>query len=114
MSQYLRLLTDEDMQMLSTTAPGRAAAELAPTLLRPVDGEALCMPAACRAWDHRAAALVLRGKARERDREAFMQGVLAVLTCAGLMTHDRANALAFMTAVGRLPDYMEAQARKDT
>ena len=70
------------------------------------------MPSVCRAHQQRARdlGLKLHSKTYARDAEAYMQGVLAALTAVGVMSHDRAQQIAFLTAVGRLPEYMAGQA----
>lgn len=114
MTTYLRAFTEA--QLLALQAQLGSTHEAHAAACRPVNGEALCMPIVCTGWEKRAAGLELprKGAKREQDREAYMQGALAALVAAGLMTVERANQLAFMTAVGRLGQYMEAQAAKDT
>jgi hypothetical protein len=76
--------------------------------------EQIAMPAICAGWAMRAESLGLpkKGAKRDADREAYMQGALAALVAAGLMDVDRANQIAFLTAIGRLQAYMDTQAAK--
>lgn len=123
MTTYLRGFTAEQLNQAraaashaqahgTAVATVRTLGEVIEALNRPVNGEALCMPIVCAGWNTRAAALGLPKKdaKREQDREAYMQGAMAALVAAGLMTVERCNQLAFMTAVGRLGDYVDAQA----
>lgn len=81
-------------------------------LERAVHGEAMCMPIVCAGWERRKAALDIKGKTADRDREAYMQGALAALVGAGVLPRERAEQIAFLTAIGRLQEYMAAQCAK--
>jgi len=61
------------------------------------------MDAAREAWATRCRELGLRkGTVKREDQlAAFLQGVVAVATAAGLMPMHRAQMVAFMVAVGR-------------
>jgi hypothetical protein len=75
--------------------------------------EADFMPAICFGWTQRARDLGLKGSAsRARDSEAYMQGAMQALHVVGLLSADRCGQLAFMTVVGRLPDFIGGQAKK--
>lgn len=110
---YLRAFTREQLEAMTDEEYCKPLeTDHLAALRRPVNGEALVMPTACVVWEDRASALGLpkKGERREKDREAYMQGVLATLVAAGIMTPERANQLAFLTSVGRLGDYMDKQA----
>ena len=72
------------------------------------------MPAICSGWMLRASALGLKkgGAKYLTDMEAYMQGALAALVAAGLMTPERAGMFAFLTSVGRLPKLVEDRAKE--
>ena len=83
----------------------------------PVHGESIAMHIVCAGWNQRAAVLGLpkRGAKRDADREAYMQGALATMLALGVMPVDRANMIGFLTACGRLGEYVDGQAaRADT
>jgi len=60
-------------------------------------------PQVCAAWEQRVAEFGLKSgtQAYKRQQEAYLQGVIAALTAVNLMSHDRANQIAFMVYVGR-------------
>jgi hypothetical protein len=95
---------------MQTTTTDPKTAEAAAAL----STEARLMPAICSGWNLRARALGLKKGAVkcETDREAYMQGALAALVACDLMTEARAAQLAFVTAVGRLPGYMDQHAAR--
>ena len=68
----------------------------------------------CTCWYTRARALDINPQSAkgQRDAEAYMNGVNQTLVGLGLMSKDRSSQIAFMTAIGRLPQYMLAQAAK--
>jgi hypothetical protein len=72
----------------------------------------IAMPAICSGWNERAKALELpkKGEKRERDREAYMQGVLATLVALGIYDQGHADRIGFLCAVGRLPAWMDERA----
>lgn len=70
------------------------------------------MPTICAAWFKRATDLGLpkKGAKRDADAEAFMQGAMQALVCAGIITTDRTAQIGFLCAVGRLPEFMKTNA----
>ena len=66
--------------------------------------ESTYWPTVCDAWRVRAAYLGLRpGTKRYLDQqEAFLQGAVAVATATGVMTHARADMIAFLVMCGRI------------
>lgn len=59
-------------------------------------------------WTMRCQQLGLKPKTQKREQqmEAFLQGMTAVATGAGIMTLDRASKIQFMVAVGRGEEYL--------
>ena len=64
---------------------------------------ATILRAAAETWAKRCASLGLKPgtKGRQRELEAYLQGVLAVATAARLVTHSHASQVAFLVAVDR-------------
>ena len=60
-------------------------------------------PQICNVWHQRVASFQLKPGTQgyKRQQEAYLQGALAALTTAGLMTHDRASQIAYMVFIGR-------------
>ena len=67
------------------------------------ENRGIILRAAAQTWERRAAEFALKPgtKGRAAQLEAFLQGVLAVATAGRLMTHDEAQHVAFMVAIGR-------------
>lgn len=67
------------------------------------ENRGVILNAAAATWTARCAELALKAgtKGRQRELEAYLQGVLAVATAARLMTHQEASQVAFIVAVGR-------------
>lgn len=65
--------------------------------------EVHCMSEVGKVWRMRCEDLKLKKgtQTRQRQLEAYLQGVTAALTAAGVMTLERAAMLGFMVAVGR-------------
>lgn len=55
----------------------------------------------------RCSALGLKKKAREKESAAYLQGVLAALTAAGIMDMCRAGQIGFMVTIGRGAEFLE-------
>ena len=66
-------------------------------------------PQICAVWAQRVASFKLKPGTQgyKRQQEAYLQGVLAALTTANLMTHDRAHMIAFMVFVGRADEVLK-------
>jgi hypothetical protein len=62
------------------------------------------MAQAAQVWVERCRALGAKPgtKQHDRERESYLQGVLAVATASGLMNHDRAAQIGFLVSVGRI------------
>lgn len=67
-------------------------------------------------WRQRCDTLSLRRgtKGRQHQLEAFLQGALAVLTCARVLSHDDAGRLGFMVMAGRAEAVIERWAAERT
>lgn len=72
------------------------------------------MPGIKAAWHARCKSLAIRPgtQGRQRQLEAFLQGALAALTSTGHMTHERANMIAFLVAVGRGEEFLAEKESK--
>lgn len=72
------------------------------------------MPTICAGWQGRARDLGLpkKGAKRDSDAEAYMQGALQALLACGVITHERTGQIGFLTAVGRLPQFIADNAAK--
>lgn len=65
------------------------------------------MPAIKEVWAMRVRNLELKGKGRQREMEAYLQGVLAALTATGVMDMTRAGQIGFLVAVGRGEEFLK-------
>lgn len=76
--------------------------------------EATYWPTVADAWRARAAALGLRPGTKRyiAQQEAFLQGALAVATATGVMTHSRADILAYLVLCGRIDMVLPPQTPK--
>jgi hypothetical protein len=64
-------------------------------------------------WTRRANSLGLKGKARERDCMAFLEGLLIAAIALGAIGQDRANQLSFLVNCGRLDSFFSHKALAD-
>lgn len=71
---------------------------------------------AAETWVRRCRALQLRKgtKTRANQVEAFLQGALAVLTCARVLSHDDAGRIGFLVSVDRAEEVIERWAADRT
>ena len=69
------------------------------------------MPAVREAWANRCKNhnLKLGTKSRDNEMTAYLQGVLAVATAAGIMTHNRAQMIAMLVMCGRGEEFLKQQ-----
>lgn len=65
------------------------------------------MPIVRATWAKRVNDLGLKGKARQRESEAYLQGVLTVAVASGIMTSDRAAMIAMLVMIGRGQEYLK-------
>lgn len=70
------------------------------------------MPAICAKWLKRAADINLpkKGKKRDMDLGAYLEGVLTAAVAAGLIPVERHSQLWLLFAVGRAEDFVIEQA----
>lgn len=119
MTTILRAFTAAELTELQShvgepkSIDNEARASAAAALRAPVNGESIAMPVVCSGWFERARAVELpkKGEKRARDQEAYMQGALAMAVALGVVSQERGSQIAFMTAVGRLEEYVAAQAK---
>jgi hypothetical protein len=67
------------------------------------ENRGVILRAAADTWTTRCSELGLKAgtKGRQRELEAYLQGVLAVATAARLVDHGEASRVAFIVAIGR-------------
>lgn len=72
------------------------------------------LPQVCAAWFKRIKELGLSEKSivGQRDRDAYMQGMLSALTASGVMDMRRADMIGFLVMIGRGGEFMHDQASK--
>lgn len=67
----------------------------------------------CVNWNHRVKQLALPGaktKIYKDQQEAFIQGAMAALLAAGIVTDEAYQRIAFLCAIGRLDEWVQSRA----